>query len=107
MYLLIVAVSGYIFIKLNDWKSIIRISKLEIIVLISGALWCVVSWLQGCEYSVECASLLYLSFIMFLIILHLIKENLLDLHKIMRCLFWMMLAKIIAKIILEVIYTNF
>lgn len=101
---LFLAVSGYIFIKLNDWKSIIRTSKLEIVVLISGALWCVVSWLQGCEYSVECASLLYLSFIMFLIILHLIKENLLDLHKIMRCLFWMMLAKIIAKIILEVIF---
>ena len=42
---LFVAVSGYIFIKLNDWKSIVRTSKLEIVVLISGALWCVVSWL--------------------------------------------------------------
>ena len=35
---LFVAVSGYIFIKLNDWKSIIRTSKLEIVVLISGGI---------------------------------------------------------------------
>ena len=104
MYLLICGCKWLYIYQLNDWKSIIRISKLEIIVLISGALWCLISWLQGCEYSVECASLLYLSFIMFLLTFHLIKENLLDLHKIMRCLFWMMLVKIVAKIILEVIF---
>lgn len=101
---LFIAISGYIFLKLNDWKNIIANSKLAILVLGSGFLWCIISWIRGCEYSIRCASLLYLSFGMFLIIFHLIKEGLLNLDKVMQYLYYMMIGKIIGKILLEIIF---
>ena len=101
---LFLLISGIIFIRLDDWKNLIQKSKLEMLVLASGLLWCVISWARGCEYSIRCASLLYLSFIMFLIIFHLIKENLLKLDKVMQYIFYMMIGKIIGKILLEVIF---
>ena len=101
---LFLLVSGITFIRLNDWKNLIQKSKLELLVLASGLLWCAISWMHGCEYSIRCASLLYLSFIMFLIIFHLAKENLLNLDQVMQYIFYMMIGKIIGKILLEVIF---
>ena len=83
-------------------KSIILESKLEIIVFSIGIIWCFVSFGKGSSYSVKFASLLFVSVIVLLVMYYLIKEGLLNLDMIIKCMLYMMILKIIAKIFIEI-----
>lgn len=83
-------------------KSIIIESKLEIIVFGTGIIWCLISYVKGSAYSVKFAGILFVSVIVLLIMYYLIQERLLNLDMIIKCMLYMMILKIIAKIFIEI-----
>ena len=84
--------------------EIIKSAKLEITLGVLGLLACIVSYILGNEWSIKFTGLFYISVIVFVELYFLVRYELAEPEKIVECILYMMLLKILGKIIIEIVF---
>lgn len=101
---LLIILGGICLIAQRKIFEIIKSAKLELILFVLGFFACMVSMKCGNEWSIKFAGLFYISVIVFLELYFLVRYELTEPEKIVECILYMMLLKIIGKIIIEMVF---
>ena len=101
---LLIILGGIALIIQRKSVEVIKNAKLEITLFALGFFACIVSVLQGNEWSIKFAGLLYISVIVFVELYFLVRYKLVEPEKLVECMLYMMLLKIAGKIIVEIAF---
>lgn len=101
---LLIILGGICLVLQRKSLEIIKSAKLEITLGVLGLLACIVSYILGNEWSIKFAGLFYISVIVFVELYFLVRYELAEPEKIVECILYMMLLKILGKIIIEIVF---
>lgn len=98
---LFAGLSALVFLQKRVVAEIIKNSVFETALLGTALVWCLYSALHGQALSVKFAELLYISVMIFLVFVFLVKYDLIDIRFIIRCVFLMLLLKSAGRFVME------
>ena len=101
---LLIILGGICLLLQRKSLEIIKSAKLEITLGFLGLLACIVSYILGNEWSIKFTGLFYISVIVFVELYFLVRYELAEPEKIVECILYMMLLKILGKIIIEIVF---
>ena len=101
---LLIILGGICLVLQRKSLEIIKSAKLEITLGFLGLLACIVSYILGNEWSIKFTGLFYISVIVFVELYFLVRYELAEPEKIIECILYMMLLKILGKIIIEIVF---
>ena len=101
---LLIILGGICLVLQRKSLEIIKSAKLEITLGVLGLLACIVSYILGNEWSIKFTGLFYISVIVFVELYFLVRYELAESEKIVECILYMMLLKILGKIIIEIVF---
>ena len=101
---LLIILGGICLVLQRKSLEIIKSAKLEITLGVLGLLACIVSYILGNEWSIKFTGLFYISVIVFVELYFLVRYELAEPEKIVECILYMMLLKILGKIIIEIVF---
>ena len=101
---LLIILGGICLVLQRKSLEIINSAKLEITLGVLGLLACIVSYILGNEWSIKFAGLFYISVIVFVELYFLVRYELAEPEKIVECILYMMLLKILGKMIIETVF---
>ena len=101
---LLIILGGICLVLQRKSLEIIKSAKLEITLGVLGLLACRVSYILGNEWSIKFTGLFYISVIVFVELYFLVRYELAEPEKIVECILYMMLLKILGKIIIEIVF---
>lgn len=101
---LLIILGGICLVLQRKSLEIIKSAKLEINLGVLGLLACIVSYILGNEWSIKFTGLFYISVIVFVELYFLVRYELAEPEKIVECILYMMLLKILGKIIIEIVF---
>lgn len=101
---LLIILGGICLVLQRKSLEIIKSAKLEITLGVLGLLAGIVSYILGNEWSIKFTGLFYISVIVFVELYFLVRYELAEPEKIVECILYMMLLKILGKIIIEIVF---
>lgn len=101
---LLIILGGICLIAKKKSLEIIQHAKLELVLFVLGFFACAASAMRGNEWSIKFTGLFYISVIVFVELYFLVRYELVEPEKIVECMLYMMLLKILGKMIIETVF---